>query len=847
MIDTVQNIALLDFSPATGPAGHGREVLARTLQEQQITINEVGPGVAKESLCLVVGLVNHPQIGPWLRAHQVDLRPDPEGVIFWWRHTLETDYLVVAGTDERGLMYAQLEAADRLQSGGLAALTASQNLVEYPETAVRGVDRFIMGPLDDEWFLSEAFWHYYLARLARCRFNRFVLITGFDTAYFSPPYPFFVEVPGYPEVQPIGLDPARRAQNLSQLKRIATLCHAYGLDFVLATWQQTPWTQNQEKLVAGLPEAELALGRYCGAGLTALLKACPEIDGLHFRVNLEAGIGDATSNEAFWKECIWGIAAANPKINLELRAKGLTDGMIAFAQSCGFAVDVSTKYWCEHTGLPYHLTQMRQEELSQLENLNHSRRYSYADLLKKPRTFDLLYRLWNQGSTTLFLWGDPDYARRFVKSLRLGPAIGFEIGAPLGLKGGQALLQQTPWTPFRRAELRSGRWEDERYWLWYLVFGRLGYHSGVEPAIWQREFAAHFGPAAPHLERALRAGSRVLPLITAAHMPVHPMLHYWTEMSTGAALFAEHNFNSKFGSVSYGTTEPSDPGLFYRIIDFVTDQRQGRLARKYTPFQVSDWLQHLAGEIEAGLAEITEEMRLPDQAEFAGAHSDLLMLQDLALYHAAKIRAAVALADFEASQETESLQTAYRYGLLALSSWRSLARRGQENYSDQLQFNAGNGFGRHGTWADRLPEIEQDVTRLEEMLQQVGALPLMGGTRLAEPDRFYSPAFTWSRPETARPGQDYWVEVRLGPLANLRELKLHYRHTNQLAGPFQEATLLPHSDAFRGCVPGAYVDPAWDLLLYFSGLDPAGQPVIWPGLFHPEHALPYFIIVTGAQ
>jgi predicted transcriptional regulator len=36
--------------------------------------------------------------------------------------------------------------------------------------------------------------------------------------------------------------------------------------------------------------------------------------------------------------------------------------------------------------LPYHIPIMRSEELAQLDNFNHSRRYSYADMLRKPRT-----------------------------------------------------------------------------------------------------------------------------------------------------------------------------------------------------------------------------------------------------------------------------------------------------------------------------------------------------------------------------------------------------------------------------------------------------------------------------
>ena len=259
--------------------------------------------------------------------------------------------LVVAGTDARGLMYALLELAERLNVDGPSALSAVQNLLEFPDHAVRGLDRFIMGPLDEEWFDSDTFWDYYLTRLARCRFNRFVLVMGFDTAYFSPPYPFFVQTPNASQVRAVGVSDEKRDANLQRLRAIGHQCHEHGLEFIFGTWQQTPWTKQQEMLVEGLPEEEGGLGDYCAAGLKTLLAQCPEIDGVHFRVNHEAGIGDQNTNEAFWRMCIRAVADAGRKLKLDLRAKGLTDGMIQFALEGAFKVCSMAKTDTGYRGL----------------------------------------------------------------------------------------------------------------------------------------------------------------------------------------------------------------------------------------------------------------------------------------------------------------------------------------------------------------------------------------------------------------------------------------------------------------------------------------------------------------
>jgi hypothetical protein len=266
-----------------------------------------------------------------------------------------------------------------------------------------------------------------------------------------------------------------------------------------------------------LARNEDELGNYCAAGLKELLTQCEEIEVLQLRVNHEAGVGDQNTNEIFWKKLIAATSEVSRKVKLDLRAKGLTDGMIQYALEKGLELAVPTKHWCEHIALPYHLSQMRNEELTRLYNLNHSRRYSYADMLKRPRNYDIIYRLWNYGSNTLFLFGDPDYARRFTYSINYGQAVGFEITAPLTLKGGMSSIEGEPWPIFDDPELMYSKWEDERYWAWYLVFGRLGYSMDTCPEVWKREFRAHFGKAARIEIRDRGCG---IPDVRAARQPL---------------------------------------------------------------------------------------------------------------------------------------------------------------------------------------------------------------------------------------------------------------------------------------------------------------------------------------
>lgn len=764
------------------------------------------------------------------------------------------EVLVLAGADERGLMYLLLDVARRLRLHGGDALRHMEAYWESPDNQVRCMDRYLLGHLDNAWFLSEAFADYYFKRLAEARFNRFCLILGFDTAYMSPPYPFFVPVEGFEQVRLSARVATPREQNLAALRRLVERCHAYGLQFVLATWQQRPWTSQQETLVEHLPESEEGLSAYCCAGIQALLKAVPGVDIVQFRVNHESGVGTQVSAEDFWRRCIDAVWEAGKQVGkrfaLDLRAKGLTERMVDHAQALGMDVAVPTKYWCEHAALPYHLSVMRSEELAQLDNYNHSRRYSYADMLRKPKKYDVIFRLWNYGSTNLFIWGDPDYTRRFSLSCGLSGAVGFQVNAPLSLKYGHELSHLNPWQVFADPELSTGEWEDERYWLWYTLFGRLGYRHDADPEIWQSAFTARFGERrGAILLDAIASASRILPLITAVHMPVHPSLRYWTEMNTGWALFPENNLNQIasydfYQQITYGSTEPSDQGLFYGIDAFAEDSIVRKQAQgKYTPLQYAAWLDSLADSTEGYLLQLDEEENQP--AEIRASCIDLKMLCHLSRYHAHKIRAAYCLACWRLAKKGGYLTQSHGEMEQALSHWQRLASLGLKAYYHDLDFSSAGSTTRRGTWADLTRELEADLASLRALLDELpdkgqepaAALDLGAGTEALQiAARF---------PATAAAGQALHIEARLGGIAAPDGgLRLHYRAVNQLEGHFRSLPMTREGDCYRAVIPAEEVSAEWDLMAYISAQAVGGACTVYPGLYHPDSPFPYAVIET---
>jgi hypothetical protein len=470
-------------------------------------------------------------------------------------------------------------------------------------------------------------------------------------------------------------------------------------------------------------------------------------------------------------------------------------------------------------------------------------------MLRKPRFYDVIDRLWNYGSTNLFLWGDADYARRFSLSCGLSGSAGFQINTPLSLKYGHELSHKEAWDTFAKPELRYGRWEDERFWMWYTVFGRLGYNPDTDPSVWQDEFAARFGAAGPALEKALAASSKIVPLVTTAHMPVHPSLRYWTEMNTGWALFAENNINQPKNydpdiKISYGSTEPSDHGLFYGIDEYAKDLSEGKgFSGKYSPPQTADWLDAMAGEAEAALA---DGKKLGARgAEFLALQSDLLMLIDFARYHAEKIRAALALALWRLTKNKENLSGAAVLLESAIGRWESLAKRGRENYYHDLDFSSAGSTTRRGTWGDLTRELEADRKTLAEMLKAEGleaGKPGKGACRAACLP-VESSLLSASFPETAQAGRALAVEVQAASFgAPGADLVLHYRHTDQTEGLFHTLKMENRGNVYSAIIPAEYLSPEWDLQIYVTVQGPSGSCVMLPGVYHPVYPYPYHVI-----
>lgn len=278
--------------------------------------------------------------------------------------------LLFAGADDRGLMYALLDAAGRLASAPDAAdpFSLIPDVTEQPAVRDRALSVYVMNRAHwESRFYDERYWARYFDLLAASRFNRFLVIFGYENGGFlAPPYPYFFDTPGYPGVRMVGLTPEQQARNLAALNRLIELAHARGIAVNLGIWDHiyragvqtggAEWIREYQgrpipNSVEGVTTANL--NAYTLASLRELVARVPATDGLHFRVHEESGL-QRSEMEGFWREVFTHLQQTRPGLFIELRGKGTPDAVIDTAVNLGMNFRVETKYWMEQMGLPFH-------------------------------------------------------------------------------------------------------------------------------------------------------------------------------------------------------------------------------------------------------------------------------------------------------------------------------------------------------------------------------------------------------------------------------------------------------------------------------------------------------------
>jgi hypothetical protein len=765
------------------------------------------------------------------------------------------DAIVAAGADARGLLYAVLDLADRVSRDARAVSPAAlaTPLVGRPANPVRSVMRqFTSETLDLPWFRDRAMWPEYLAMLARARINRLhrAFGLGYDAlqrvedSYALFLYPFLIDVPGY-DVRVSNLPDAERDRNLETLRFISDEAVAHGIDFQLGVWMHgyvLANSPNARYVVEGLTSETHA--SYCRDALTAVLDACPSISAVGLRIHGASGI--AEGSYAFWRTIFDGVRRAGRPIEIDLHAKGIDQTMIDGALATGLPVNLSPKFWAEHLGMPYHQAAIRELEMpvagrrgAGLMTLSEGSRvftrYGYADLLRDDRQYTVRHRVFS-GTQRLLLSVDPEWTAAYARRFQFCGSTGADLMEPLtcrGRRGSGAIGGRRD--GYVDLSLAT-RWDWEKYADWYRTWGRLMYDPD-EPA----DVAS--GASASPSASALAQASRLLPIVTTAHLPSAACDAYWPEIDWNQPMAVEPRPNPYGDTPSPKTfrfVSPLDPQLFATIDEWAGALLSDEASPKYSPIDAARWIEMLAAGAERDLARAGE----PTTAAARRAAIDAAMQIAIGRFFAAKCRAGVLYSIHARTGDRRAFDEALVAYRRARTAWAAAVDRAAGVYAADLSVS--DRFSERGQWRDRLAAIDADIASLSPRPAPDGsaiAASRIDAAVRAALDTVVPPAVSCTHAPPVRLARGAAVPLDLDVDAghHVEQAVVHYRHVNQ-AERWQRAAMRVAGRTCRGTIPAGYTAAPYPLQYYFEVRETPSRAWLWPGLTPALTGQPYYVV-----
>lgn len=617
---------------------------------------------------------------------------------------------VLTGSDPSGILYGELELADRIKSGG--QLPVGIDLTDHPALKLRGTAigmqkpeityddaeyDYLYTPKDFPFFYDKAAWTKYLDMLAEERYNTLYLWNGH-------PFTSLLKLPKYPEAQE--LPTAQLEQNIAMFKWLTAEADKRGI-WVLQGFYNIhlshPFARAHNlpmHLSASNPEAS-AYTRY------AISEFVREYPNAGLMMTLGEALSPHRGVEWLTQTIIPGVkdglaqlhSTVEPPIVVRAHATDIADVMKA-ALPLYSNIDTMFKW----NGESLTSTNVRGPVLDQFKMLAEESNVTVANI-------HLLSNL------EPFRWGDPDFIRQTltnfqrigIQGLHLYPLRYWEW--PVAGDNTVPLLQQT-----------------DRDWIWFAAWGRYAWNPNRDPdaehTYWVSQFEEKYGTK--------EAGAKLLDAYTLAG-PAQPRLLPRIGITEGnrqafalgmtmPQLINDARFNPA------QTLWTGDAPLGNRLSDYVANEAKGLPQPKgETPLGVSEEV--LEGSRKA--LESAQSAALgvtKNKDEYARVVNDLKSIYLLMQFYNAKTKAAEQVMLYGYDQKAEHLTNAEALLSTSVDRFRELTATARPAYRTatsmettqrQIPFRGGN--DNYPSWQQVLPMYEKELATFHQRIAQLNS------------------------------------------------------------------------------------------------------------------------------
>ncbi|HOO56327.1 MAG TPA: hypothetical protein PLN69_05865 [bacterium] len=592
-----------------------------------------------------------------------------------------------AGSDEVGTMYAIYDITEQLQMMGADAdISGVEFRAEKPYMELRAVNPFLqVDAFNDQnsWYYDKEYWETYLDELSWDRYNLLDFHAMYEliSTFFPNCYLYLLYSDNYPD---LGVGKEQAAKNLEMLNWIVDLALSKGLHTSLmsyhASWKMTSKEQVEE------PPTEV-LQDYTAEMVKKIIEEVPNLWMVGFR------IGESSQPADFFdKSYVKGIKEANRDVFMFTRTwLASSEQVLTIPESYPNRTFLEIKYNGEQLGLPYHaMTSNRRGEAPS---------YTWESYSNWPRKYKILWQVRANGTHRLFRWGDPDFAARCMKTQTFVSGAGFTM---------EPMTSYYPPTDFFfKSELSYDffKWDHQRNWFWYMVWGRNAYNPETPKEVWENRFRQHYGDAADDVLEMMTQMSRIVPLVYSWRCLGPDHRHMAPEYETGGTL---KEFMLNF---------PLDPESIRSIDEYVNHYlyKDDLIQAKLGPFEAADLLDSYADAAIAASDRAKDRIN-PANKEFQSLHLEMTMLKHLARYYSNKIRAATYLNFYDKKKTYPELQWAKKYAIEAIKEWEMLSEVGEDNFREILDTLRMRRYVDKPTftWGELKPRLMRDVDILND-------------------------------------------------------------------------------------------------------------------------------------
>jgi dienelactone hydrolase len=565
----------------------------------------------------------------------------------------------IRGKDARGVMYGGLDVAEQIALGQDPTAIATRQGAPYLPVRALKLNIPFSGNVyvsqeeqaRGDWFFDLDYWRAFMRYLAYHRYNML-------TFWSSHPYGRMVRLEKYPEACDLSAEELKR--KIAFFHKLFGMARDHGLDTSVVTWNIhcSAGFQKAHGVKDG-QDSEL-IRDYQKECVRELLVEYPELTGIGTCPGEQMG-GTAEWRENWIRDTYLAgiVASKRTEVPFIHRYWGTEPAaaatMLAEAQYPG-PVYLDLKFNGEHlySSATPHLQEPRW-------------------LTQEPRPYKLLWHLRNDCIFQL-RWADPGFAAALVRNCGGPDSAGFVIGSEVEVPGLDRI--HTPET----AKHKSWKYEFEKNWTRFGIWGRLGYNPGEPDSYWIAQFCRRFGSeAGPEAFAALQAASKIIPLTTSFHWN-YMNGDWYPEGNIGGwntsyeLPFSNYRDNKLFHNVLEWVFTHTVDNTLQGIPDYVADSLCGVRppANALTPPEVAEQL--------AAAARTCERLRrsaagkvTSGEGEWECMVLDLRALEALGRYYSEKVRGATELMFFLATGEEARRASAIAYLQEALTSWKELA------------------------------------------------------------------------------------------------------------------------------------------------------------------------------